>query len=74
MYSLFQLEKYKAEAEKLRKRIQVLEEEQQVGIQQIDSIQTGSNVELGFDKEEPPTKDKKVTRTDFVNNGSIYFN
>ena len=61
-----QLEKYKAEAEKLRKRIQVLEEEQQVGIQQIDSVQTGANVESGFDKEEPPTKDKKVTRTNFV--------
>ncbi len=60
MCSLLQLEKFRTEAEKLRKRVQVLEEEQQIEVQQAEAVQTGANVDFMSDKDEVPTKDKKV--------------
>ena len=55
-----QLEKYKSEAEKLRKRIAVLEEEQEVEVQQVEAVEMAAENDYPPEKEELPTKDKKV--------------
>ncbi|XP_065052482.1 centrosomal protein of 290 kDa-like [Rhopilema esculentum] len=52
------LEKYKVEAEKLRKRIQVLEEEQQLEVQQADNAQTGAELDYFPEKENETAKDE----------------
>ena len=61
-FPLFQLEKFKSEAERLRKRVQVLEEEGQTTIQPV--LETHIEAEREMDFMEEPEKLPKILEQD----------